>query len=88
MPIPEGAVQTLQQEKPATYDALESFITALAALPMEDAEVASMLQQMTSTFGQGAGAPAAPEPLPMAPNNVTSQPFDAAAEQSKMQSLY
>lgn len=83
MPLSEGAVQRLQQEKPQTYAALEGFVSALATNPNDDATMASMVstiaqQLAVSSPEQGART------MPQAQSNVTTQPLDRAAIQSQM----
>jgi len=82
MPIPEGAVQALQQQKPRTYEALSRFINALAALPQADDVVATTVNALADQLGQ-ATQPTESR-VPSAPNNMTGRPFNAQAARAQM----
>ena len=82
MPLSEGAVQRLQQEKPQTYAALEGFVSALATNPNDDASMASMV---TTIAQQLAGSPEqGTRTLPQAKSNMSTQPVDREAVAAQM----
>ena len=83
MPLSEGAVQRLQQEKPQTYAALEGFVSALATNPNDDASMASMVTAIAQQLA-GPSPDQGARTRPQAKSNMATQPVDRAAVAAQM----
>lgn len=84
MPLPEAAVQRLQQEKPQTYNALAGLVTALAENPNDDATTATLVTTIAGQLEAAGAEPGPRPPQPRSPNNLSSSPTNRAAISAQM----
>ena len=82
MPPNDASMQRLQAEKPQTAEAVSQLVAALAGLPQEDQQVATLVTSIASQISSAGAQPSGPQTIPQAQNNASSGSFDRAGVQS------
>jgi hypothetical protein len=82
MPQNDASMEQLQAEKPQTAQAVYQLIAALASLPQDDQQVATLVTSIASQISSSGSQPSGPETIPQPGNNSSSGSFDRAGAQA------